>query len=99
MATPIAHKGVFAGAQITALTALELITDPELLAAARAYFDEVQTKEVKYFAFEGPDDRPAIHLNAETDETFRPQQEAFYYDPSRYETYLEQLGISYPQLQ
>jgi aminobenzoyl-glutamate utilization protein B len=99
VATPIAHKGVFAGAQITALTALELITDPELLVEAQAYFDEVQTKEVKYFAFEGPDDRPAIHLNAETDERFRPQQEAFYYDPSRYETYLEQLGIAYPQLQ
>jgi aminobenzoyl-glutamate utilization protein B len=28
---------------------------------------------------------------------FRSRLEAFYYDPSRYDTYLEQLGIEYPQ--
>ena len=27
----------------------------------------------------------------------RPELEKFYYDPSRYSTYLEQLGISYPE--
>ena len=29
-------------------------------------------------------------------EKFRPQLEAHYYDPSKYDTYLEQLGIAYP---
>jgi aminobenzoyl-glutamate utilization protein B len=27
---------------------------------------------------------------------FRPEMRKFYYDPSRYKTYLEQLGITYP---
>jgi aminobenzoyl-glutamate utilization protein B len=27
---------------------------------------------------------------------FRPQMRRFYYDPTRYRTYLEQLGITYP---
>jgi aminobenzoyl-glutamate utilization protein B len=29
-------------------------------------------------------------------ERFRPQMQKYYYDPSRYPTYLEQLGVSYP---
>ena len=39
---------------------------------------------------------PPIHLNAEKMARFRPQLEALRYDPSRYETYLQQLGITYP---
>lgn len=97
-ATPIAHKGVFTGAQITALTALDVVTDPDLLAAAKAYFTDVQTADVQYFPFEGPEDTPSIHLNADNDATYRPEQEKFYYDPTQYETYLEQLGIVYPVL-
>ena len=27
---------------------------------------------------------------------YRPEMKKFYYDPSRYKTYLEQLGIKYP---
>ena len=27
---------------------------------------------------------------------FREQQKKFYYDPTKYKTYLEQLGIEYP---
>jgi aminobenzoyl-glutamate utilization protein B len=27
---------------------------------------------------------------------FRPRMKKYYYDPSRYDTYLEQLGIKYP---
>ena len=29
---------------------------------------------------------------------FRPELRKFHYDPSRYSTYLEQLGIAYPTL-
>lgn len=28
---------------------------------------------------------------------YRPQMSKFYYDASRYDTYLEQLGVKYPQ--
>ena len=97
-ATPIAHKGALTGAKVTALTALDLLLEPELVESARTYFTDVQTKEIKYFPFEGEGDVPSIHLNAETDARVRPLQEEFYYDATKYETYLEQLGIAYPQL-
>ena len=29
---------------------------------------------------------------------YKEQLAAFYYDPTKYDTYLEQLGIEYPQL-
>jgi aminobenzoyl-glutamate utilization protein B len=30
---------------------------------------------------------------------YRDRMKPFYYDPSRYKTYLEQLGITYPTLE
>jgi aminobenzoyl-glutamate utilization protein B len=30
---------------------------------------------------------------------FKSQLEELYYDPSLYDTYLEQLGVDYPQLE
>jgi aminobenzoyl-glutamate utilization protein B len=30
---------------------------------------------------------------------YRPELKKFYYDPARFDTYLEQLGIDYPQLE
>lgn len=98
VATPIAHKGALAGAKVTALTALDVLTDPELVPAAETYFTDVQTKDMQYYPFESETDVPSTHLNAETDARNRPQQEEFYYDPSQHETYLEQLGIAYPAL-
>jgi aminobenzoyl-glutamate utilization protein B len=32
-------------------------------------------------------------------ERYRPELKKFYYDPSKYNTYLEQLGIKYPTLE
>ena len=29
-------------------------------------------------------------------ERYRPEMRKYYYDPTRYKTYLEQLGIKYP---
>jgi aminobenzoyl-glutamate utilization protein B len=95
MATPIAHKGVTAGAQAQALTVLDFLLRPELIAQARAYFEE-QTKDQKYQSFIGPDDKPAIDLNAREMEAVRPEMRKYYFDPGRYKTYLEQLGIKYP---
>jgi aminobenzoyl-glutamate utilization protein B len=43
-----------------------------------------------------PGDKPAIDLNRTTMDRFRPEMRKYYYDPSRYKTYLEQLGIQYP---
>ena len=32
-------------------------------------------------------------------ERFKPQLEELYYDETRYDTYLEQLGVEYPQFE
>jgi len=98
MATPIAHKGASAGAKVQALTMLDLLLKPALLADAWKYFREVQTKDVKYTPFLRPGDRPAIELNAAIMAKYRPEMKKFYYDPSKYATYLEQLGIQYPTI-
>jgi aminobenzoyl-glutamate utilization protein B len=96
MATPIAHKGVVAGAKVQAMTMLDILLHPELVQSAWDYFNNVQTKEVKYKAFLRPDDKPAIWLNEKIMEIYRPRMKAMYFDPSKYDNYLEQLGIKYP---
>jgi aminobenzoyl-glutamate utilization protein B len=96
MATPIAHKGVVAGAKVQAMTMLDLFTNPDLVSKSWDYFHNVQTKDVKYTSFVRDGDVPAIWLNKKTMEEYRPRMKSFYYDPSKYDTYLEQLGIKYP---
>ena len=44
----------------------------------------------------GAPNDPPIWLNAEIMAQYRPQMEKFYYDPKKYKSYLEQLGIPYP---
>ena len=95
MATPIAHKGAVAGAKVQALTLLDLLLNPQIVADAWEYF-EVQTKDTEYTPYITETDQPAIFLNAEIMEKYRPAMREFYYDPSRFATYLEQLGITYP---
>jgi aminobenzoyl-glutamate utilization protein B len=41
-------------------------------------------------------DPPATWLNKDTLDKYRPQMKNYYYDPSKYKTYLDQLGIAYP---
>jgi aminobenzoyl-glutamate utilization protein B len=96
MATPIAHKGAVAGAKVQALTILDLLTQPKVIADAWTYFRDVQTKDVKYKPFIGPNDKPPTFLNAEIMARYRPEMRKYYYDPTKYSTYLEQLGIKYP---
>jgi aminobenzoyl-glutamate utilization protein B len=96
MATPIAHKGVIAGAKVQAMTVLDLLLHPELITKAWDYFNNVQTKDIKYKSFLRPDDKPAIWLNAPTMAKYRDEMKKFYYNPDKYDTYLEQLGIKYP---
>jgi aminobenzoyl-glutamate utilization protein B len=96
MATPIAHKGVQYGAKVVALTVIDFLMDPELTTQAWDYFRNVQTKDTKYVSFIRPEDKPAIWLNEQTMAKYRAELKKYYYDPSRYKTYLEQLGIKYP---
>ncbi|NNM34243.1 MAG: peptidase dimerization domain-containing protein, partial [Gemmatimonadetes bacterium] len=96
MATPIAHKGGVAGAKVQAMTLMDLLLEPEIVEEAWTYFNEVQTAEQEYIPFITPADEPAIWLNAEIMQRWRPQMREFYYDPEQFDTYLEQLGIEYP---
>ncbi len=96
MATPIAHKGTTAGAKVQAMTMIDLLTKPELVKMSWDYFRNVQTKEQKYEPLIRAQDKPAIELNKAIMEKYRPEMRKYYYDPARYKTYLEQLGIQYP---
>jgi aminobenzoyl-glutamate utilization protein B len=94
--TPIAHKGAVAGAKVVAMTVLDLMTTPEAVTKAKDYFQNTQLKDQKYISMLSPEDQPAIHLNDELMSRMRPQMEKFYYNPSKYGSYLDQLGIQYP---
>ncbi len=98
MATPIAHKGATAAAKVFARTLLDILLTPTLVDDARTYFETVQKADTEYTSFLRPQDDPAIWLNTEIMETFKPQLEQYYFDPSQYDTYLEQLGIEYPTI-
>jgi len=98
MATPIAHKGGTAGAKVVAMTVIDFLAQPSLVQQAKDYFNNVQTKETRYQPMITEKDPPPIYLNKGIMETYRPALESFYYDESKYDTYLEQLNISYPEL-
>ena len=99
MATPVAHKGVVAGGKVVASTVIDLLTQPKLLADAWDYFRNVQNKDEHYIPFIDKDTPPATFLNKAIMDKFRPEMKKFYYDPSKYNTYLEQLGVKYPQIE
>lgn len=98
MATPIAHKGIIAGAKAEALTLIDLLLKPEILTQAWDYYKNEQTKDQKYIPLMGEKDTPAITLNKKIMDDFKPKLKPFYYDPAKYKTYLDQLGIQYPTL-
>jgi aminobenzoyl-glutamate utilization protein B len=98
MATPIAHKGVTAGAKAEAMTLLDFLLKPELLEGAWNYFNNEQSKETKYQPMISADDMPPVYLNKDKQDTFRDELEQYYYDETKYDTYLEQLGVEYPTL-
>ncbi|MBX9928590.1 MAG: peptidase dimerization domain-containing protein, partial [Gemmatimonadaceae bacterium] len=98
MATPIAHKGAVAGAKVQALTMLDILMTPKVVSDAWAYFNDVQTKDTKYYPLIAPTDQPPIWLNKEIFDKYRPEMRKYYYDPKKYKTYLDQLGIKYPSV-
>jgi len=98
MATPIAHKGVVAGAKAEAMTILDFVMKPKLVEAAWDYFKNEQGMELEYTPMVTDEDSPAIYLNEEIQGEFRSELEKYYYDEKKHDSYLEQLGIKYPTL-
>lgn len=99
MATPIAHKGATAGAKVVAATMLDLLQEETLREEAWRYFREEQTANETYVPFISDEDEPAIEKNVEIMDAYKEKLRPFYYDPDKYDTYLEQLGVDYPQLE
>ena len=98
MATPIAHKGIVYGAKAEIMTLVDMFTDKDLIRNAWVYYNEEQTKNQKYVPLIGENDKPAIHLNRNIMSEYAPKLKPFYYNPAKYKTYLEQLGIAYPTI-
>jgi aminobenzoyl-glutamate utilization protein B len=99
MATPIAHKGVVAGSKVIAMTAIDLLSKPELLTQAKDYFAKEQQKNQKYVPMISAEDKPQVQINADIMAQYRPEMKKYYYDPSKHATYLDQLGIKFPVLE
>jgi aminobenzoyl-glutamate utilization protein B len=96
MATPIAHKGATQGAMVQAMTLLDFMVRPDLVQEAWQYFNEEQNQDLRYTPFISPSDQPAIEMNEKIMDEFRDDMRPYYYDADRYDSYLDQLGISYP---
>lgn len=56
--TPLAHKGTVLAAEVLTATAIDLLTEPELLSAARAEFDERRGADFVYVPLLGDRDPP-----------------------------------------
>jgi aminobenzoyl-glutamate utilization protein B len=78
------------------MTVLDIMTTPQLVTEAKAFQKDVQFKDQKYDPVVTANDPPAIHLNKELMARIRPEMKKFYYDPAKYPSYLDQLGIKYP---
>ena len=98
MATPIAHKGSTAGAKVQAMTALDLLLEPELVKQAWDYFRNVQTKDIHYQPLIEATDQPAVELNRAKMESLCPSCGSTTTTRRSGKTYLEQLGIQYPTI-
>jgi len=73
----IAHKGAVVGAKVLAASALDLLTSPELRAAAKKQFEE-DTKDMKYFSLLPPGAKPPVDLNKDIMDKYRPAMRKFY---------------------
>jgi len=65
------------GAKVMAASILDLLTSPELLAAAKKQFEQ-DTKEIKYFSLLPPGAKPPVDLNREMMDKYRPAMRKFY---------------------
>ena len=98
MATPIAHKGANYGSRVIAMTAIAVAVDEALVEEAWKYHREVTTKDYTWESLIPPGTEPPIDLNADKMQIYRPILEPMIYDETRFDSYLEQLGVTYPGL-
>ena len=95
-ATPVAHKGIAAGAKALAATMIDLAMNPDAVAAIHADFKAQLEPWPEWKSLIPPGSTPPIHLNEREMGRYRQALMPFEYDPGSAETYLEFLGLSYP---
>lgn len=79
--SPIAHKGLIAGAKAIAASAIDLLTKPEELRKLRVEFEKLQAEHpYKCYIPEGTE--PPLDMYDQLMKKYRPLMEAFYYDPT-----------------
>lgn len=91
-ATPIAHKGLIAGAKAMAASALDLLTKPEELAKLRAEFAE-QSKKYPFKTYLPDDATPPLDMYEQLMKKYRPLMEAFHYDPESEEALMKEYVL------
>jgi aminobenzoyl-glutamate utilization protein B len=94
-ATPIAHKGIVVGAKALAGTIIDLMMVPANLRTIKEDFTR-QMEGVTWRSLVPPGTKPPTHLNVELMAKYRAQIEKYHYDPDSPQTYLQQLGVTYP---
>ncbi|HUF43496.1 MAG TPA: amidohydrolase, partial [Verrucomicrobiae bacterium] len=77
LATSIAHKGAVAGAKAMAASAIDLLTDPGLIARAKETFKE-EIGDVEYRPLLPADQKPPLELNRDLMERYRPKMREYY---------------------
>jgi aminobenzoyl-glutamate utilization protein B len=77
-----AWKGLNAGAKAIAASAIDLLSQPDLLKVIRDEF-EAYSKEHPYKSFLPEGATPPLDLNKELMLKWRPQMEKYYLDPSK----------------
>ncbi len=95
-ATPLAHKGITAGAKVLVGSAIDLMTSPEALARVKAGFAAQLAQYPKWKSMIPPDADPPTFLNVEEMGRYRAALKSFEYDPKSRQTYLEFMKVSYP---
>ena len=80
--TSIAHKGVIAGAKVMAATAVDFLSDQNLVDAAWAEFNELKAERPYKSRVEGL--KPPVGFYREIMDKFRPMMEPYYQEPEWY---------------
>ena len=80
------------------MTVIDFLTKPNKLIEAKDYFNNVQSNADFYRPMISDTDPPPFYLNTDKMEKYRAEMEKFYFDETKYDTYLEQLGVDYPEI-
>ena len=80
------------------MTMLDIMPKPTIVGQRVGVLPERADEGHEVRAAHAADEQPATLLNTDIMEKYRPRMRKYYYDPTKYKTYLEQLGIKYPTL-